>query len=118
VGRLTEKKGIEYSIRAVAIAREKYPKLHYDIIGDGPLRSHLEEVIDELGVGDIVVMHGARDTNYVREIMRNAQLFMLSSVTAESGDVEGQGLVLQEAQLPVSRFSLRIIMGFRKVLCR
>ena len=104
VGRLTEKKGIEYSIRAVAKVRERYPKLHYDIIGDGPLRSHLEELIDELGVGDIVVLHGARDTNYVREIMRDAQLFMLSSVTAESGDVEGQGLVLQEAQasgLPV-----------------
>lgn len=104
VGRLVEKKGIEYSIRAVAFAREKHPALHYDIVGDGPMRSDLETLIRHLGVQDVVTLHGAQDSITVRQMMDQAHIFILASVTASDGDEEGQGLVLQEAQssgLPV-----------------
>lgn len=98
VGRLTEKKGLEYSIRAIANVREKHPEIVYDIIGEGALRPKLQDLIQQLAVGDVIRLHGARDTNYVRQIMEQSHIFVLSSVTAENGDQEGQGLVLQEAQ--------------------
>jgi colanic acid/amylovoran biosynthesis glycosyltransferase len=104
VGRLVEKKGIEYAIRAVAHARERYPDLLYDIVGEGPLRGSLEALIGELGVGEVVALHGAKSGEYVREMMSQAHLFVMPSVTARDGDAEGQGLALQEAQasgLPV-----------------
>lgn len=104
VGRLTEKKGLEFSIRAMANVREKHRHIVYDIIGEGALRPKLQELTQQLAVGDIVKLHGARDTDYVRRMMKQAHIFVLSSVTAENGDQEGQGLALQEAQasgLPV-----------------
>jgi colanic acid/amylovoran biosynthesis glycosyltransferase len=104
VGRLVEKKGIEYAIRAVAQARDGTTGLRYDIIGNGPLRDSLERLISELDVHDIVKLHGAQDGTYIQRMMRQSHIFVLPSVTAANGDQEGQGLVLQEAQasgLPV-----------------
>jgi len=104
VSRLVEKKGLEYAIRAVARARESHPTLRYDIVGDGPLRPHLEHLVRRLRLEESVTFHGARDGEDVRRIMDGAHLFMLASVTATNGDQEGQGVVLQEAQargLPV-----------------
>ena len=104
VGRLVEKKGVEYAIRAFAVAYERHPNMRYDIIGDGPLRPKLEALSKELRVSEAVFFHGARPSDYVKRTMQAAHLFVLASITATDGDEEGQGLVLQEAQasgLPV-----------------
>jgi colanic acid/amylovoran biosynthesis glycosyltransferase len=104
VGRLVEKKGIEYAIRAVASAREKSPNLRYDIVGDGPLRTALEKLIDELGLRQNVFLHGAKNNQFIQQQMAEAHIFMLSSVTAANGDQEGTPVSIMEAQasgLPV-----------------
>jgi colanic acid/amylovoran biosynthesis glycosyltransferase len=104
VGRLVEKKGFEYSIRAVARLREAHPGIHYSIVGDGPLGEHLRDLACELGVQDVVSFLSAGGETFVRQKMDEAHIFVAPSITAENGDVEGQGLVLQEAQacgLPV-----------------
>ncbi|NES18024.1 MAG: colanic acid biosynthesis glycosyltransferase WcaL [Symploca sp. SIO3E6] len=104
VGRLVEKKGIEYSIRAVAEVAKKYPHLQYHIAGDGPLRASLEQLIKELDVEDKVQLLGWKTKDEVQQLYDESHIFILASVTAANGDKEGQGLVLQEAQsmgLPV-----------------
>ena len=50
-GRLVEKKGTEYSIRAVAKLSKVKPNIEFIIIGDGYLRSELEQLIQTLNVG-------------------------------------------------------------------
>jgi colanic acid/amylovoran biosynthesis glycosyltransferase len=102
VARLTEIKGHEYVLRAAANLREKH-FLHYDIAGDGPLRRKLEELTRKLGLEQIVTFRGASDSTAVRQLMADAHIFVLASVSVD-GDQEGQGLALQEAQacgLPV-----------------
>ena len=104
VGRLVEKKGIEYSIRAVAKVIQDYPNIIYRIVGDGQLRKSLEKLILELGVSDKIQLLGWMTQEEVRQLYADSHLFILASVTASNGDREGQGLVLQEAQamgLPV-----------------
>ena len=104
VARLVEKKGLEYSIRAVNRVRAKNTELHYDIIGEGPLRSMLEALIHQLGMEDVVTLHGAKEGSFVRQILNKAHIFMLNSVTATNGDLEGTPVSLLEAQacgLPV-----------------
>jgi colanic acid/amylovoran biosynthesis glycosyltransferase len=104
VGRLVEKKGFEYSIRVMPRLREEHPGIHYSIVGDGPLREHLRALAVELGVHDVVSFLGAGGETSVRQKMEEAHILVAPSITAEGGDVEGQGLVLQEAQacgLPV-----------------
>jgi colanic acid/amylovoran biosynthesis glycosyltransferase len=98
VARLVEKKGIEYAIRAVAEVRQTNAQLHYDIIGEGPLRHQLEALIQELEIQETVTLHGAQDSRNALQAMAQAHIFILPSVTAADGDQEGQGLVLQEAQ--------------------
>jgi len=103
VARLTEIKGHEYVLRAVARLAKKHPALHYDMAGDGPLRGQLEQLARELGIQQRVTFHGACDSTTVKRLMTEAHLFVLASVNVQ-GDQEGQGLALQEAQacgLPV-----------------
>ncbi len=104
VGRLVEKKGLEYSIKAVDKILQKYPNLQYQIVGDGVLRNQLHKLIRRLGIEDKVKLLGWMNQDEVRQLYARAHIFVLSSVTSRNGDQEGQGLVLQEAQamgLPV-----------------
>ena len=47
VGRLVEKKGFEYAIRAVAQLRERKLDVLFDVLGDGPMRGRLENLVAE-----------------------------------------------------------------------
>ncbi len=104
IGRLVEKKGLEFSIRAFAKVSLKNPNVEYQIVGDGPLRDRLERLSHELGVAEKVIFLGGKTQDIVLRLYQKSHIFVLSSVTASNGDMEGQALVLQEAQaigLPV-----------------
>lgn len=104
VGRLVEKKGLEYSIRAVATVRATHPEVRYDIIGDGPLRAQLQSLIEGLRQHEAITLHGAKEGDVIRAFLAEAHLFVLASVTSGDGDEEGTPVSLLEAQasgLPV-----------------
>jgi colanic acid/amylovoran/stewartan biosynthesis glycosyltransferase WcaL/AmsK/CpsK len=104
VARLTEKKGLEYSIRAVAKLTRRFEKLEYSIIGDGDLRPELTRLIESLGVGSSVRLLGWRAQEEVKTLLDRSHVFVLASVESRDGDIEGLPVVLQEAQamgLPV-----------------
>jgi glycosyltransferase involved in cell wall biosynthesis len=96
VGRLVEKKGCEYLLRAAQIARSRIPEMELVIIGDGPLRSDLEKLSRALGVS--ARFAGARPAQDVKAELDEAQLLCLPSIRAQNGDAEGFGLVILEAQ--------------------
>lgn len=98
IGRLVEKKGLEYSLRAFAQVRQAHPEMRYDIVGDGPLRGMLQGLIEKLGQHDAVILHGAKEGETVRAVLAKADVFMLASVTAADGDQEGTPVSLLEAQ--------------------
>lgn len=104
VGRFVEKKGYEYSLRAVALLKEQGIDFEYQIIGEGPLLGSMKLLAKELNVSENVIFNGALKQDAVVTFYESAHIFLLPSVTAADGDTEGQGLVLQEAQaigLPV-----------------
>jgi colanic acid/amylovoran biosynthesis glycosyltransferase len=104
IARLTEKKGLEYSIRAVAELSKRFKKLEYNIVGDGELRGQLTELIENLGVDSIVHLLGWRTQEEVKVLLDQSHIFLLASVESRDGDIEGLPVVLQEAQamgLPV-----------------
>jgi colanic acid/amylovoran biosynthesis glycosyltransferase len=104
VARLVEKKGIEYALQAVARLRQGHSNLQYGIVGDGPLLPALRELAAQLGLQQVTVFHGAKDSRFVQQRIAEADLFLLPSVTAADGDQEGTPVSLMEAQaagLPV-----------------
>jgi colanic acid/amylovoran biosynthesis glycosyltransferase len=104
IARLVEKKGLEYSIRAVADLVRQFPNLQYTIVGDGNLRQKLSLLIEQLDLQRNVTLVGWKTPEEVRRLLDRSHIFVLASVVSSNGDFEGQGLVLQEAQamgLPV-----------------
>jgi colanic acid/amylovoran biosynthesis glycosyltransferase len=104
VARLVEVKGIAYALRAIAILRDKSPRLRYRIAGDGPLRRQLEGLAAQLGVDTAVEFLGALPQEEVSRQHQWAHLFVLPSIITKSGEEETQAVALIEAQasgLPV-----------------
>jgi glycosyltransferase involved in cell wall biosynthesis len=99
VGRLVEKKGHVDAVRAFSCVAAARPDVRLTLVGDGPLRSQLEQLVLELGVEAQVSLLGARPLSQTLDLMRNADALILASKTAEDGDREGTPAVLIEAQL-------------------
>ncbi|MHA2215337.1 MAG: glycosyltransferase [Candidatus Hodarchaeales archaeon] len=104
VGRLVEKKGLEYGIKAVAKVLQNNPNLEYKIAGDGPLRNKLKKLVSELKVENEVKLLGWQDQKTIFKLMQNTDILMAPSITSSGGDMEGIPVVLMEAMasgLPV-----------------
>lgn len=99
VGRLVEKKGCEYLVRAMgmmAAHRELSTPARLVVIGDGPLRQDLKALSRLLNVNAQFL--GAQPFEVVREWIGKARVLCNPSVTAADGDSEGFGMVFTEAQ--------------------
>lgn len=104
IGRLVEKKGIEYGIRAVAKLVLFHPNLEYLIIGDGPSRQSLAQLIQELKVSSVVKLLGWKEQQEIIEILNDSHIFIGPSVTATDGNQDAPVNTLKEAMamgLPV-----------------
>lgn len=97
VGRLVEKKGIKYAIRAIAKLVKEYPHIEYTIIGDGPLRKELALLIKTLNVEGHVILYGPATQNKIIEALADAHIVVLSSVDGRDGNKEGIPNALKEA---------------------
>ena len=96
VGRLVEKKGVEYLIEAMSILAPRHENLRLSIVGDGPLRQALTELATKLGVSDRIQFVGSVLNPEVPDYRRAASIAVMPSVVAASGDQEGLGLVAVE----------------------
>ena len=102
VGRLTEKKGCEYLIEAMAQVQANRSDVELILIGDGPLKAKLETLATK-SLKRFQFL-GVQPAPVVRDWMNRASLLIAPSVTAAQGDSEGLPNVVLEAQamgLPV-----------------
>jgi colanic acid/amylovoran biosynthesis glycosyltransferase len=96
VGRLDEKKGCEYLIRAMRRVQAVLPQVRLVLVGDGPLREELRALAAESPMQCDLV--GWQSSEQVRQWLNRASVFAAPSVTAASGDSEGLPTVILEAQ--------------------
>jgi len=100
VARLVDDKGLGYGIRAIDKLLREYPEMNvrYDIIGGGPLREELAELVRDLKLNEVVHLLGPQNQDDVIAVLERAHVFLLPSVA------EVLPLALMEAQameLPV-----------------
>lgn len=104
VGRLIERKGAEYAVRAMAALRRQGRAVRLTVIGDGPERIRLVALVEELGLRQAVDLAGALPHDDIAEHYRTASMLLMPAVTDWKGEQEGFGMVLVEAMasdLPV-----------------
>ena len=95
VASLQEYKG--HAVLLEALAAPELERVELDLVGDGPLRAELEARAGALGLGGQVRFHGSMREDSVRELFDRADLFVLPSVVARDGQMEGVPVVLMEA---------------------
>ncbi len=91
VGHLIESKHFDTTIGALARLKERYPKLHLTIVGQGHLRENLQDLAKDLGVSDRVEFTGPIPNAEVFARMCRNSFFVMASKP------EGFGIVYLEA---------------------
>lgn len=106
VGSLTYKKGFETAIKALAMLEDK--QWTYKIIGEGPEREKLQNLINELGLGKNIELVGWSEE--IEKHLHDADIQLIPSLW------EGFGLVAVEGMstgLPIVAYN---VDGLREVL--
>ncbi len=97
VGRLVEKKGLQYLLQAMPDIIKQYPETCLNIAGTGPEQASLEVLIKELKLAKHVFFLGRLSHQALVNEYRQATVAVFPFVQAKNGDVEGLGLVMIEA---------------------
>ena len=92
VGRVVRQKGLSYLLDALATMKTQgAADWRWKIVGDGPMRPHLEAQATQRGIAELVEFTGWLPFEQIPVEMRSADLFVLPSI------VEGMPLVLLQA---------------------
>ncbi len=97
VGRAVEKKGYADLLVALASLRDD-PRWTFHHVGGGELSKKLKAEAERLGLSGRIVWHGTRNRDFIFDLLRGADLFVLPCRVARSGDRDGLPNVLMEAQ--------------------
>lgn len=91
-GRFLSWKRVDTLVRAFALLREQDPDSHLTLVGVGPCRGKMVRLTEELRIAGHVTFLPSMPPPRVRELMRNAHVYVLPS-----SPYEGWGAVLNEA---------------------
>jgi len=105
VARMEEKKGHKYLLEALKIFKDKnvnglaIDKIDFQmvIVGGGVLENDLKEQVSSLGLENKVIFTGPITQKQVRELLEEADLFVLPCVKAKNGNMDGIPVALMEA---------------------
>jgi len=91
IGRLVFYKNLEVVIKAIRIAKKSVPKIKLIILGDGPQKKILENLVNELELNQNVEFKGFVTTEEKEELIAKSNALLFPS------KCEGFGLVILEA---------------------
>lgn len=96
VGRLAEKKGVQYLLPAFAQAQPQLADYRLIIAGDGPWLQRLQKQAAELELNDSVSFPGFVSGNDKSSLINSADIYAVPSIITSSGDAEGLPVSLME----------------------
>jgi colanic acid/amylovoran biosynthesis glycosyltransferase len=99
VGRLIPKKGFDVLIGAIAgiVSSRPDSKVRCTIVGEGPERERLREMVIASKLEQVVDLAGPMPNQEVQKLLAQADLFVLPCRVDEEGDKDGIPVVLMEA---------------------
>jgi glycosyltransferase involved in cell wall biosynthesis len=96
IGRLVNKKGIEYLLEALPLVLATHPEQHLTIIGDGPLKPSLLALCDATGITKFVTFAGSLPNEDIPAYLQKSAIAIIPSVVTENGDQEGAPVAIME----------------------
>jgi glycosyltransferase involved in cell wall biosynthesis len=96
-GRMVERKGFEYLIRAMQIVIKEFPKTKLILVGEGPEKSKLMKIALNLGINEDIIFPGIVSEEDLAKYYAACDIFILPSIIDSRGDTEGSGTTLVEA---------------------
>lgn len=97
VGNLTQRKGQHNVIAAIPALKRKFPDIEYHLVGIPTNASLLQQQAASLDVQDQIKIHGKVSEKKKWELLSEATIFIMLSEITETGDVEGFGIAILEA---------------------
>lgn len=97
VGNVSYRKGQQNLIAALPRIKEKFPEVHYHIIGLPTEQEAFEKRAQELGVFESVSFHGVLSEKDLFSLVSLCDVFVMLSAHLANGDVEGFGIAVLEA---------------------
>ena len=91
VGRLVFYKNVEVLIKAIKIVKKQEKKIKLIIVGGGPLLEKIQEMIENLGLKDNIIIKGYVDSEEKIKLISESNAMVFPS------ECEGFGLVILEA---------------------
>lgn len=95
IGRMAEKKGVQYLLPAFARLKQHHPDLTLTVAGDGPLLASLKAQAVDLMLHD-VHFSGHVSGTAKEDLITAADMFVVPSIIAADGDAEGLPVALLE----------------------
>lgn len=89
IGRIVDGKGVIEMINAVSQLLMNMPKLHLNIIGDGPLTRQVKELIKELNLEGAITLHGWLPRSLINDFLAGCHLVLFPSTYPESFGIVG-----------------------------
>jgi glycosyltransferase involved in cell wall biosynthesis len=78
-GRMDPNKNLSVLVRACRLLRDRGLALRVQLVGDGPSRASLAELVRELGLQETVEFTGWKKPEEVRDLLGQARIFVLTS---------------------------------------
>ena len=89
VGRLSKEKGAEYLLNAIPLILKKQPKVRCDIVGDGPEKENLEQLVKKLDLSKNVKFLGKIAYEKIEECYRRSTVVIIPSICPETFSLVG-----------------------------
>jgi len=104
VGRLIEKKGFAFLVEACRLLHSSGIDFVCEIVGEGPERGRLEELIQAYQLSDKIRLTGSMPQTEIVDLLARSSIFVFPAIHDSSGDSDNLPTVLIEAlasNLPV-----------------
>jgi phosphatidylinositol alpha-1,6-mannosyltransferase len=97
IGSLSDRKGQANVIKALPTILTKYPALTYTMIGKPVIDTELTELAEKLEVKEYIEIRGMLNTTEMFDELKESDLFIMLSQHDKTGDFEGFGIAILEA---------------------
>lgn len=97
VGRVSSRKGQLNVIKQLPELVKQYPELHYHCVGIPSEADAFMNVAETLKVANYVTFHGSVDDATLKQSLDATDIFVMLSTESVTGDVEGFGIAILEA---------------------